>query len=76
MCEKKDYMHNKTMFDTKNVMCEEKITCTVQQKIRGRPDKYLASPPEGATIAREIYYRVVHSRRRLLNVKISVESDS
>ena len=35
--------------------------------IRGRPDKYLASPPEGATIARQIYHRVVHSRRRLLS---------
>ena len=35
--------------------------------IRGRSDKYLASPSEGATIAREIYYRVVHSRRRLLS---------
>ena len=28
---------------------------------------YLASSPEIATIAREIYYRVVHSRRRLLS---------
>ena len=36
-------------------------------KIRGRSDKYLVLPPEGATIAREIYYRVVHSRRRLLS---------
>jgi len=30
-------------------------------------DKYLASPPDGVTFAREIYYRVVHSRRRLLS---------
>ena len=38
------------------------------QYTRGRFDKYLASPPEGATIARQIYYRVVHSRsRRLLS---------
>ena len=36
-------------------------------QIRRRFDKCLASPPEGATIAREIYYRVVHSRRRLLS---------
>ena len=35
--------------------------------IRGRSDKYLTSPPEGAAIVREIYYRVVHSRRRLLS---------
>ena len=35
--------------------------------IRGQSDKYLASPPEGATIARETYYRVVHSRSRLLS---------
>ena len=35
--------------------------------VRGRSDKYLSSPPEGAIIAREIYYRVVHSRRRLLS---------
>ena len=34
--------------------------------IRGWFDKYLASPLKGVTIAREIYYRVVHSRRRLL----------
>jgi len=34
--------------------------------IRGQSDKYLASPPDGVTIAREIYYRVVHSRRRLV----------
>ena len=33
--------------------------------LRGRSDKYLASPPEGATIARQIYYRVVHFRRLL-----------
>ena len=35
--------------------------------LRGQFDKCLASPPERATIAREIYYRVVHSRRRLLS---------
>ena len=35
-----------------------------------RSDKYVASPLESTTIAREIYYRVVHSRRRLLS-KIS-----
>ena len=35
--------------------------------IRGRCSKYLASPPEGASIVREIYYRVVHSRSRLLS---------
>ena len=35
--------------------------------VRGRPDKYLASPPDGATIARKIYYRVVHCHRRLLS---------
>ena len=34
-----------------------------EEIIRGRFDKCLASPPEGATIAREICYRVVHSRR-------------
>jgi len=34
--------------------------------LRGQSDKYLASPPDGVTIARKIYYRVVHSRRRLL----------
>jgi len=34
--------------------------------IRGQSDKYLASPTD-VTIAREIYYRVVHSRRRLLS---------
>ena len=35
--------------------------------IRERFDKYLASPPEDATIEREIYYRVVHSPRQLLS---------
>ena len=40
---------------------------SVRVCLRGRSDKYLVSPPEGATIAREIYYRVVHSRRRLLS---------
>jgi len=35
--------------------------------LRGQSDKYLASPPDGVTIAREIYYRVVHSRRWLLS---------
>ena len=35
--------------------------------IRGRSDKYLASSREYATIAREIYYCAVHSRRRLLS---------
>ena len=35
--------------------------------LRERSDKYLASPPQGATTARDIYYRVVHSRRRLLS---------
>ena len=35
--------------------------------LRGQSDKYLASPPDGATIAREIYYRIVHCRRRLLS---------
>ena len=33
--------------------------------IRGWFDKYLASPPDGASIAREIYYRIVHSHRWL-----------
>ena len=33
-----------------------------QRHIRARSDKYLASPPEGATIAREIYYRIVYYR--------------
>jgi len=34
--------------------------------LRGQSDKYLASPPDGVTIAREIYYyrRVVHYCRR------------
>ena len=36
-------------------------------ELRGRSDKYLASPPEGVTIAREMYHRVVHCRRRLLS---------
>lgn len=31
-----------------------------------RFDKYFASPSDGATIAREIHQRAVHSRRRLL----------
>ena len=35
--------------------------------IRGRSDKYLASRSNGASIAREIYYRVVHSLTRLLS---------
>ena len=35
--------------------------------IWGRSDKYLALPPGGATIAIETYYRVIHSRRRLLS---------
>ena len=39
----------------------------LKKLIRGRSDKYLASPHDGATIAREIYYRVVHCRRRLLS---------
>ena len=36
-------------------------------QIRGRSDKYFTSPPEGATIARKIYYCVVYSRRRLMS---------
>lgn len=36
-------------------------------KIRARPDKYFASPPDGTIIAREIYYRVIYSRRLLLS---------
>ena len=35
--------------------------------IRGRSDKYLASSSEGANFAKEIYYRVVLSRRRPLS---------
>ena len=35
--------------------------------IQGRCDKYLVLSPVGAIIAREIYYRVVHSRRGLLS---------
>ena len=34
--------------------------------LRRQSDKYLALPPDDASIAREIYYRV-HSRRRLLS---------
>ena len=30
-------------------------------------DKYLASPPYGASITRDIYYRLVHSLRWLLS---------
>ena len=40
--------------------------CKFWGNIRGRSDKYFASALECATIAREIYYCVVHSRRRLL----------
>jgi len=43
--------------------------------IRGQSDKYLASPPDGVTIAREIYYRVVHFRRRQVLFSVRVESD-
>lgn len=35
--------------------------------VQGRSDKYLASPPEGATSTREICFRVVHSHKRLLS---------
>ena len=42
------------------------ILCNIYY-IRGRFDNSLASPSEGSTIAREIYYLVVHSRRRLLS---------
>ena len=35
--------------------------------VRGRSDKYLTLPHEGATIASEIQYRVIHSRRLLLS---------
>jgi len=35
-------------------------------RVRGQSDKYSASLPDGVTIAREIYYRVLHSRSRLL----------
>ena len=40
---------------------------SLQASIRGRSDMYLASPPDGVSIARDIYYRVVHSHRRLLS---------
>ena len=40
---------------------------TLSLDIREQSDKCLTSSPEGATIATEIYYRVVHSRRRLLS---------
>jgi len=33
----------------------------------GSPISTLSLPPDGVTIAREIYYRVVRSRRRLLS---------
>ena len=39
--------------------------------MRGQSDKYLASSPEGATIARQIYCHVVHSRRWLLSKFLS-----
>ena len=44
---------------------------TSVDNIRGRFDKYLASPPEGSAVAKEIYYRVVHSRRQLLSTFLS-----
>lgn len=34
--------------------------------IRGRPNKYLASKPESIAIAKENYYHIIHTRRRLL----------
>ena len=47
----------------KNCVRDERRSA--RSRVRGRSDKYLTSPPEGATISREIHYRVVHSRRRL-----------
>jgi len=32
---------------------------TIIDRLRGQSNKYLASPPDGVTIAREMYYRVV-----------------
>jgi len=43
---------------------QSRFSCTC---IRGPSDKYLASPSDGVTIAREINYRVVHFRRLLLS---------
>ena len=54
------------LFRTKGTRLSQNRTNSIQI-VRGRSDKYLASPLEGATIAREIYYRVAHSRRRVLS---------
>ena len=43
------------------------LILNTKHKIHNLQRRYLASPPEGAIIAREIDYRVVHSRRRLLS---------
>jgi len=42
----------------------KQIIASVFFNIRGQSNKYLALPPDGVTIAREIYYRAVHSRSR------------
>jgi len=43
---------------------QSRFSCTY---IRGQSDKNLASQPVGVTIAREINFRVVKSRRLLLS---------
>ena len=44
-----------------------RIIYSAGANLRGRSDKYLVSPPEGATITRDIYYCVVNSREGLLS---------
>jgi len=41
-------------------ICKQKSEIVMRRdlNIRGQSDKYLVSPPDGVTIAREIYYRI------------------
>lgn len=47
------------------------LTVCIRQTyhIQGRSEKYLASPPDGATLAREIDYCILHSCRMLLSIQ-------
>ena len=54
--------------ETEGCARNERGVCPLRvELVRGRFDKCLASPPEGAAIARDVLHRVVHSRGRLLS---------
>ena len=56
-----------SIIDFKEQHLRAGVVSDLPHKLRGRSDKYLASEPEGGTISRKRYYRVVRFRRQLLS---------